>query len=60
MSRTAYPKKIVVTTWRKNSEGVWVNIKSLHELDKNDMSLNFDLKMINDERTHIVKIEFMY
>lgn len=60
MPRTAYPKKIVVTTWRKNSEGVWVNIKSLHEIDKDDMSLNFDLKAINDERTHISKIEFVY
>ena len=60
MARTAYPKKIVVTTWRKNNEGVWVNIKSLHELDKNDMSLNFDLKAINDESTHIAKIEFVY
>lgn len=60
MSRTAYPKKIVVTTWRKNSKGVWVNIKSLHELDEKYMSLNFDIRVINDERTHISKIEFIY
>lgn len=56
----AYSKKIVVTTWRKNSKGVWVNIKSLHELDEKDMSLNFDIRAINDERTHISKIEFIY
>ena len=60
MSRVAYPKKIIVTTWRKNKDGVWVNIKSLHEIDKDGMSLSFGLKSINDERTHIAKIEFVY
>lgn len=60
MARKAYPKKIVVTTWRKNREGVWVKIKSLHEIDRNDMRLDFDLRSINDERTHIARIDFVY
>lgn len=60
MTGIAYPKKIVVTTWSKNNKGVWVKIKSSHEIDQDDMSLNFNLKAINDERTHIAKIEFVY
>lgn len=55
---TAYPDKALVTTWHKR-EGVWCKIKSTHKIAPGE-TLVIDLGSLNDEHTHIKKIEFLY
>lgn len=55
---TAYPDKALVTTWHK-SEGVWCKVKTTHSL-AHGAKVVIDLSEMNDEHTHIKKIEFLY
>lgn len=54
----AYPDKALVTTWHK-SEGVWRKVKTTHVLEPGGR-LVIDLGSMNDERTHVKSIEFLY
>lgn len=55
---TAYPDKALVTTWSK-TKGVWHKVKSTHVLEPG-AKLVIDLGSMNDENTHVKKIEFLY
>lgn len=55
----AFPRKILVTVWRKPREAeIWEKCKVLYECVNHTLAI--DLDEINDERTHIENIEFIY
>lgn len=54
-----FPRKILVTVWRKHRKTeIWEKCKLLYECGNRAFTINLD--EINDERTHIENIDFIY
>lgn len=55
----AYPTKALVTMWRKGDDGVWRKIKTTHKIAPG-ADVIVQLGELNDERTHVKSVEFLY